>query len=452
MRYIFNFPDIGEGLEEGTILQWYVKEGQEVKTGDNLVQMETDKVSADIPSPKDGTIVKLFGEEGDVAIVGEPLVEIEIEGVHGEEAQKEAKKEPKDTDSKETKKDTHATKEADQQYAPQPEEQDDDDEAAGVVGTMESAGKSAVLAASDEGAEDEAKKEDKPAKKALATPVARAMAKEKDIDINDVKGTGPSGRVMKEDIENYKPSTKKASKKEKGKKKDDDVTYEQLSQIRKTISKNMINSKHSAAHMSVFEEVEISELIDIRAKYKDDFAKKDVKLTYLPFIVKAVVQALKNHRQVNSQMDLDNDRMIFNNRYNIGIAVDTEQGLVVPVIKDANELSIIEIAQQITDLAEKAHSRKLTMNDMKDGTFTITNYGSIGGIYATPVINYPEAGILGVGRIVKKPVVKDDQIVPGNMLALSLSVDHRIVDGGEASRFMNSVMKYLADPVALLME
>lgn len=427
MRYIFNFPDIGEGLEEGTILKWYVKKGQTVKTGDNLVQMETDKVVADIPSPRDGTIVALFGEEGDVAIVGEPLVEIEIEGVHGEEAQKEVEEE----------------------FAPEPEEEDEED-VAGVVGTMETAGKGAVLAASDEGTGKESEKTEKPTQKAKATPVARAMAKEKGIDINQVKGTGPSGRVMKEDIENYKPQKEAASKRDK--ERGDDVTYEPLTQIRKAISKNMINSKHSAAHMSVFEEVEISELVNVRSRYKDKFAQQEVKLTYLPFIVKAVVNALKHHRTVNSQMDLDNDRMIYNNRYNIGIAVDTPEGLVVPVIKDADELTIIEIAQRISELAEKANSRKLTMDEMKGGTFTITNYGSIGGIYATPVINYPQAGILGVGRIVKKPVVKNDQIVPGNMLALSLSVDHRIVDGGEASRFINKVMEYLADPIALLME
>lgn len=432
MRYIFNFPDIGEGLEEGTILEWYVKKGQQVKTGENLVQMETDKVVADIPSPRDGTIVALFGEVGDVAIVGEPLVEIEIEGVFGEDAQEEAQKE----------------------FAPAPEEDDDfeEEEAAGVVGTMETAGTSAVMAASDEGSDEDPKeKEKKPARKALATPVARAMAKELGIDINQVKGTGPSGRVTKSDIENYKPA-KKGAPRIQDLPKSDAVTYEPLTQIRKTISKNMLNSKQSAAHMTVFEEVEISDLMSIRSKYRDAFAQKDVRLTYLPFIVKAVVHALKHHRQINSQMDLENDRMIFHNRYNIGIAVDTAQGLVVPVIKDADQLSIMEIAAQISELAEKANSRKLSLEDMREGTFTITNYGSIGGIFATPVINYPEVGILGVGRIVKKPVVKDDAVVPGNVLALSLSVDHRIVDGGEASRFINKVMEYLADPVALLME
>lgn len=429
MRYIFNFPDIGEGLEEGTILEWYVKKGQEVKTGDNLVQMETDKVVADIPSPRDGTIVALFGEVGEIAIVGEPLVEIEIEGIHGEDAQKEAKKE----------------------FTPEPEEEDfEEEEAAAVVGTMEMAGKGAIMAASDEGSEKEPEKEAKPERKALATPVARAMAKEMDIDINEVRGTGPSGRVTKSDVENYKPAKKGRVKKHEVS--TDEFTYEPLSQIRKAISRNMLNSKHSAAHMTVFEEVEISELINVRKKYRDIFAEKDVRLTYIPFIVKAAVHALKHHRQINSEMDLENDRMIYKNRYNISIAVDTPDGLVVPVIKDADQLSIMEIAQQIAEIAEKANERKLTMDDMKDGTFTITSYGSIGGIFATPVINYPQAGILGIGRIMKKPIVKNDEVVPGNVLPLSLSVDHRIVDGGEASRFINKVMEYLADPIALLME
>jgi len=155
---------------------------------------------------------------------------------------------------------------------------------------------------------------------------------------------------------------------------------------------------------------------------------------------------------LNSQIDLENDRMIFKNRYNIAIAVDTPEGLVVPVIKDADKLSLLQIAQKITELSEKARDRKLSMDDMKDGSFTLTNYGSIGGIYATPVINFPQAGILGIGRIVKQPVVKDNQVIVGNVLPLSLSVDHRIVDGGEASRFMNSIMEYLSDPVLMMME
>lgn len=430
MRYIFNFPDIGEGLEEGTILEWHVSKGQAIKAGEALVNMETDKIVTDIPSPKTGIIVALYGSVGETIHVGSPLVEIEIEGVFGADAVAEAK-EPAKVEPIE-------------------------EESAGVVGTLELAGKNAYLAASDEGSEKQ-KTVEKPQTKALATPLARVMAKELNIDINKIIGSGPSGRVTKEDIQNYKQP--KVFAKET-KQKDfieqpflsESDTYEPLSQIRKAIAKNMLNSKQSTAHMTLFEEVEISELISIREKFKQKFSEKNVKLTYLPFIVKATVEALKQHRQLNSQIDLENERMIYKNRYNIGIAVDTPEGLVVPVIKNADRLSILEIAQKISELSEKAKDRKLSLDEMKDGTFTLTNYGSIGGIFATPVINFPQAGILGIGRIVKKPVVEADQIVVGNVLPLSLSVDHRIVDGGDASRFINRIMAYLSDPVFMLME
>ena len=214
----------------------------------------------------------------------------------------------------------------------------------------------------------------------------------------------------------------------------------------------MINSKHNAAHMTVFEEVEISDLIWLREKYKKAYSEKNVKLSFLPFILKATVNALKQHRQINSQMDMENNRMIYKNYYNIGIAVDTAEGLVVPVIKNADKLSIFQLAQKIIELSEKAKERRLTLDEMKDGTFTLTNYGSIGGIFGTPVINYPQVGILGIGRILKTPVVKDDKIAVGNILPLSLTVDHRIVDGGEGTKFINHIMEYLSDPFSLMMD
>jgi pyruvate dehydrogenase E2 component (dihydrolipoamide acetyltransferase) len=430
MRYIFNFPDIGEGLEEGTILEWHVIKGQAIKAGQALVNMETDKIVTDIPSPKTGTIVALYGSVGEIIHVGSPLVEIEIEGVFGEAAIAEAK---------------------------EPSKEEPEEEGAAVVGTMELAGKNAYLAASDEGSAKPKTEVEKTVKKVLATPLARAMAMDLNIDINKIIGSGPSGRVTKEDIENFKQPRipVKESKQPEVVSQSfsaDLVTYEPLSQIRKAIAKNMLQSKQNTAHMTLFEEVEISELMNIREKFKLKFSERDVKLTYLPFIVKATVEALKHHRQLNSQMDLENERMIYKNQYNIAIAIDTPEGLVVPVIKDADRLSILQIAQAISELSEKARDRKLSLNDMKDGTFTITNYGSLGGIFATPVINFPQAGILGIGRILKKPIVKDDQIVVGNILPLSLSVDHRIVDGGDASRFINRIMAYLSDPIFMLME
>ena len=427
MRYIFNFPDIGEGLDEGTIIEWYVSKGQEIKSGQAVVRMETDKVVAEIPSPKSGTVIAVFGNVGETIHVGTPLMEIEIEGVYGEEAVAQAKA----------------------PVSMQPLEEG----STAVVGTMEVAASNAFLPASEEGVT--ASKTDKQAThKVLATPVARAMAKELHLDINKISGTGPGGRVTKSDIQNFQLQNVPAETPviQPPAAEGEEITYEPLSQIRKTIAKNMINSKLSAAHMTVHEEVEISDLIWLREKYKKVFSDKNVKLTYLPFILKATVNALKQHRQLNSQMDLENNRMMYKNFYNIGIAVDTTEGLVVPVIKDADKLTIFQIAQKIAELAEKAKERKLTLAEIRDGTFTLTNYGSIGGIYGVPVINYPQAGILGIGRILKTPVVKDDQIVPGNVLPLSLTVDHRIVDGGEATRFLIQIMENLKDPFSLMME
>jgi len=427
MRYVFKFPDIGEGLDEGTIVEWQVKKGQTVSVGDSLVTMETDKVVTDIPSPKDGVIASTFGKIGEIINVGDALVEIDMEGIEGEAAIEEANK-------------VEAVEE----------------EGAGVVGTLEIAGNSAVLSASTEGV-SESEVEQPKRKKALATPVARAMAKDMGVDINKVSGTGPAGRVMKDDILNYakntssKPTQSSASSGAQVVE-ENPVEVVAMSQIRKAIAKNMIVSKHNAAHMTIFEEVEISELDRIRKKFKEDFIAKGSKLTYLAFIVKATALALKKFKSLNSEMDMDNGNMLYKKYYNIGIAVDTEKGLVVPVIRHADKLSIFEISQRITEFSEKARTGALTMDDMRDGTFTITSYGNIGGKFAVPVINYPQAGILGIGRIAKQPVVVDDALAVGLVLPLSLSVDHRIADGGETARFLNQIMAYLAEPVSLVMD
>lgn len=427
MKYIFKFPDIGEGLDEGTIVEWLVKKGQQVESGDPLVTMETDKVVTDIPSPKTGTLVSLFGKEGETIHVGDALVEIEIEGVEGEAAVAEVDKGS----------DMEAVEE----------------EGAGVVGTLEVAGNNAILSSSNEGVA-ETSQDTRPKKtKALATPVARALAKDMGVDINQVKGTGPAGRVMKDDILRFsqsggKPKTSTTSVKTESV--EQLVEVEPLTQMRKTIAKNMLMSKHNAAHMTVFDEVEISELDRVRKKFKEKYAAEGTKLTYLAFIIKATALSLKKFKALNSEMDMDNGNMIYKKYYNIGIAVDTDKGLVVPVIKNADRLSIVEIANEIQLLSEKARDGKLAMDDFKDGTFTITSYGSIGGKFAVPVINYPQAGILGIGRISKEPVVKDDKLDIGLVLPLSLSVDHRIADGGDATRFVNSIMEYLSEPVSLI--
>ena len=425
MRYIFKFPDIGEGLTEGIIIEWYVDKGTAVKVGQPLVKMETDKVVTDIPSPREGAIAARYGKVGETIHVGETLVEIEIAGEAAAEAP-----------------------------GTQPEQVEE--KGAGVVGTIEVASGNALLPASEEGTEPKPAAASAERRKVLATPVARAMAREMNIDINQVTGTGPAGRVMKSDIQNFHaPATSVVSAAAKGPASyaapGELIEIRPMSQIRKSIARNMLRSKQSTAHMTLFEEPEVSRLVEARARYKEEYKKEDLSLTYLPFIIKAVVAALKRHPELNSEMDFEKGNIIYKNYYNIGIAVSTEDGLVVPVIRDADKLSIRELSRAVAEIAVKARDRKLTLDDMKDGTFTITNYGALGGWFGVPVINYPQVGILGIGRINQQPVVADGEIKVGNVMPLSLSVDHRMVDGAEATEFLNDVAAGVSDPLSLIM-
>ena len=423
MRYIFKFPDIGEGLTEGIIIEWYVDKGTAVKVGQPLVKMETDKVVTDIPSPREGVVAARYGKVGETIHVGETLVEIEI----GAEAAAEAKKDAAEMV---------------------------EEKGAGVVGTIEVASNNAFLPASDEGTVTRTAAVSSAPRKVLATPVARAMAREMNIDINLVTGTGPAGRVMKSDILNYHSSASSLSTapvREPFAVSSDLVEIKPMSQIRKSIARNMLRSKQSTAHMTLFDEPEVSALVDARAKYKEEYSKEGLSLTYLPFVIKAVVASLKRHPELNSEMDFEKGNIIFKNYYNIGIAVSTPDGLVVPVIRNADRLTIRELSKAVADIAVKARDRKLSLDDMKDGTFTITNYGALGGWFGVPVINYPQVGILGIGRINQKPVVINGEIKVGNVMPLSLSVDHRMIDGAEATLFLNDVAAGIADPLSLIM-
>jgi len=423
MRYIFKFPDIGEGLDEGKIIEWYVEKGQSIQSGDALVKMETDKVVTDIPSPKSGVISARYGSIGDSIKVGSALVEIDIEGVEAKDAQDINQEEP----------------------AKAVTESVDEEGFGGVVGTIELAGDGAYLPAGDEGISSP--NEPKARKKALATPVARAMARDLGIDINQVVGTGPAGRVTKKDIESHRPP---APQRSVGSIEAPRQRTEPLSQIRKTIAKNMLRSKQNTAHMAIMEEVEVSTLIEARSRLNEALKHDQIKLSYLPFIIQAIVRALKKHPVLNAELDMENERIIYKDYINLGIAMDTDDGLVVPVIHDADKKSLTDLAHEIKSLADKARERKLTLDDLKDGTFSITSYGSIGGYFAVPVIAYPQVAIFGIGRIAQKPVVKDGEIVIGNIMPISMSVDHRIVDGAEVSRFVNDVLSYLKDPILLL--
>src|SRR5690606_19314461 len=309
-------------------IEWYVDKGNAVKVGQPLVKMETDKVVTDIPSPRTGVIAARYGKVGETIHVGETLVEIEIEGEVAAEAP-----------------------------STQPEQVDE--KGAGVVGTIEVASGNALLPASEEGTEPRPAAASAERLKVLATPVARAMAREMNIDISLVTGTGPAGRVMKSDIQNFHaPATSVVSAAVKAPSAHaapaELIEIRPMSQIRKSIARNMLRSKQSTAHMTLFEEPEVSRLVEARTRYKEEYKKEDLSLTYLPFIIKAVVAALKRHPELNSEMDFEKGNIIYKNYYNIGIAVSTEDGLVVPVIRDADKLSIRELSRAVAEIAVKA--------------------------------------------------------------------------------------------------
>ncbi|NLV76534.1 MAG: 2-oxo acid dehydrogenase subunit E2 [Tissierellia bacterium] len=429
MKFEFRFPDIGEGITEGTLMKWLVKEGENIEEGQSVAEVETDKVTTEIPSPRTGVVSELKAEEGDVINVGDVFITIDTSGEVDEIDKKEESVEKKEIVEEET---------------------------AGVVGE--------VIASSEEipPSTEEIVLSKKPEKvKVLATPVARKMAKDLGVDISKVKGTGPNGRVMKEDI----IKAKDAMMKSKEESKISQIQYEEsilvederieripLTRIRKTIAEQMTLSRFTIPHTTAMDEIDVTELYEFRKKYKDILIEEEVKLTFLPFIIKGVIAVLKELPEFNSSLDEENDELILKHFYHIGIATDTDRGLMVPVLRDGDKKSIVEIAKEIEDLSSRAKNNQIELHELKGSTFTITNYGSIGGYFGIPIINYPESAILGVGRIVKKPIVKDDEIVIARVLPLSLSYDHRIIDGASGARFLNLLSELLKDPEMLLLK
>ncbi len=429
MKFEFRFPDIGEGITEGTLMKWLVKEGENIEEGQSVAEVETDKVTTEIPSPRTGVVSELKVEEGDVINVGDVFITIDTSGEVDEIDKKEESVEKKEIVEEET---------------------------AGVVGE--------VIASSEEipPSTEEVVLSKKPDKvRVLATPVARKMAKDLGVDISKVKGTGPNGRVMKEDI----IKAKDAMMKSKEESKISQIQYEEsilvederieripLTRIRKTIAEQMTLSRFTIPHTTAMDEIDVTELYEFRKKYKDILIEEEVKLTFLPFIVKGVIAVLKELPEFNSSLDEENDELILKHFYHIGIATDTDRGLMVPVLRDGDKKSIVEIAKEIEDLSSRAKNNQIELHELKGSTFTITNYGSIGGYFGIPIINYPESAILGVGRIVKKPIVKDDEIVIARVLPLSLSYDHRIIDGASGARFLNLLSELLKNPEMLLLK
>jgi pyruvate dehydrogenase E2 component (dihydrolipoamide acetyltransferase) len=404
----FLFPDVGEGITEGEIVRWLVKEGDEVKADQALAEIETDKAVVEMPSPYAGTVLKLHFKEKDLVKVGQALVTI---GAKGESL------------------------------------------AAGPPGPQ-SVGRPAAPGAPAGIAVAAPRAAPEPARpgEVLATPKVRALAKELGVDIGAVRGTGPGGRVTEDDIRAFRPAPAEKKPAIKVKAKYDLFgTLERipLRGVRRATARKMRESLDHAAHVTHCDEADAHGLDALREKMKAEVETGGAKLTYLPFIVKALIEALKLHPTLNASLDEDEDEIVVKKYYNIGIAVDVPDGLIVPVVKFADQKSVAAIAAEIQALAKAARERTLDLADLKGGTFSITNVGVIGGDFATPIINYPEVAILATMKIADRARVVDGAIVVKKTLPLCLSFDHRVVDGAEAARFTKDLIRFLENPNSL---
>ncbi|CZQ86228.1 biotin/lipoyl attachment [Trichococcus flocculiformis] len=433
----FKLPALGEGIMEGEIVSWPIKEGDMINEDDTLVEVQNDKSVEEIPSPVTGKVVRIVAPVGTVAVIGDVLVEIDAPGQNGPAS---------------------ATPKA----------------AAAPAAASNAPASSGVVEAAN------------PNKQVLAMPSVRQYAREKGIDITSVAPTGKGGRVLKEDIDNFSGVAPVAAKavapavqaqasaqaavqaapvaaaqatqtaapaQPFSSNMGEAETRQKMSPMRKAIAKAMVNSKHTAPHVTLFDEVEVSKLWDHRKKFKDVAAAQGTKLTFLPYVVKALAATVRDFPILNASIDDAAQEIVLKNYINIGIATDTDNGLYVPNVKDANTKGMFKIADEINNMAAQAHDGKLAAADMRNGSVTISNIGSVGGGFFTPVINYPEVAILGVGTIAQQAIVNaEGELAVGRVMKLSLSFDHRIVDGATAQKAMNNIKRLLADPELLLME
>lgn len=430
MAYEVKLHDIGEGIHEGEIAKWFVSEGDKIEEDDSLVEIANDKAVVEMPSPVSGTVEKIHVAEGEVTTVGTTIVTIDdgSESTSGDDVEEETEEKE---EVKEESKDEHKD-------------------------SKETESKEEVKS------EDDSKETDKRFVKAM--PSVRKFARDNDVDITEVDGTGKHGRITKSDVEAFmsgdsKPateaeegSTEETQSTPSAERPEGRETREKMSSIRRTIAKAMVESKKTSPHVTNIDEVIVDNLYDHRKRFKAYAEEQGTKLTYLPYVVKALVSALKKYPELNTSVDSETDEIIQKHYYDIGIAADTDRGLVVPVVRDANTKSIFEIADDIIELATKARDGKLKMEEMQGGSMSISNLGSEGGKWFTPVINQPEVAILGIGRIEEQPVVVDGEVVPAKVLAISISYDHRVIDGAVAQRALNHIKKLLNNPDLLLME
>ncbi|WP_424768896.1 dihydrolipoamide acetyltransferase family protein [Paenibacillus sp. sgz302251] len=436
-KFEYRFPELGEGLHEGEIIKVHIKVGDTVTDDDIIMEVQNDKAIVEVPCPVNGKVLEVLVKDGQVCHVGEVVAIIDAEGELPEGAAPAAEAPKADAPA--------AAQEA--PAAPKAE-----------------AAPTAAAAPKSSGGP------------VLATPSVRKFAREKGVDLTQVSGTGKNGRITRDDVNGFggapaaadtaapaaeqKDNAEVAAKgagEAKPAHTDAGTAYRPEERvpfkgIRKVIANAMSKSVYTAPHVTIMDEVDVTELVALRTKYKPYAEKKGSKLTYLPFIVKALVAACRQFPIMNSTLDEANQEIVLRKYYNIGIATDTDNGLIVPVIEDADRKNIFMVADAIRDLAVRGRDGKLSGSELKGSTITISNIGSAGGMFFTPVINFPEVAILGTGRISEKAIVRNGEIVAAPVMALSLSFDHRLIDGATAQNFMNYIKQLLAQPELFIME
>ncbi|GIX48764.1 MAG: dihydrolipoamide acetyltransferase component of pyruvate dehydrogenase complex [Candidatus Tectimicrobiota bacterium] len=406
MAFTFRFPDVGEGIVEGEIVRWLVHEGDRVQLDQPLVEVETDKAVVEIPAPRAGTILRLGAREGEKIRVGDVLVVIAEEG--------EAAEAP-----------------------PAP----------AVVGRLESTARDLPPPP------EVAKPQVAPKRRPLAIPSVRKLARDLGVDLTQVTPTGPHGRIRREDVlRAAAPAAAPAAPAEEAERDAyGPIRRQPLPALRRTIAEAMVRAAQTAVPITTTDEVDVTELVSLWRRSKEAAQPQGVNLTLLPFIMKATVAALRQHPHLNATLSEDQRQLILKDYYHLGIATDTPDGLIVPVVKDVDRKDLLTLAREVQRLAEQARSRRIALAELRGATFTISNYGTVGGLFATPMLHLPQVAILGVGKLVEKPLVHAGTVAVRWVLPLSLTFDHRALDGAAAQRFLNTLMDYLAEPSRLLL-
>ena len=428
-------PVLGESITEATVAKWLKKEGDTVEADEAIVELETDKVNLEVPSPIDGVLFEINSKDGETVEVGALLGSISQNGVQPAEKKIITKIEPRKAENNvinlEVKKETP-------KVFKEPEEEDP------LILTNE-VKEEAPLILKSENSEDKPESSNK--NKEILSPSVRKIVVENKIDLEKVRGSGKEGRILKGDLismmgENPQPSERK-------------IKYGQeerikMSRLRQTIAKRLKQAQENAALLTTFNEVDMTGIMEMRKENQEDFQSRyGIKLGFMSFFVKACVAALKMYPSVNAE--IDGDEIIYKNYYNMSFAVGTEKGLVVPVLRDADQLSFADIEKNIKTISEKARDGKITIEDLQGGTFTISNGGVYGSMLSTPILNLPQSGVLGMHNIVERPMVVDGEIKIRPIMYLALSYDHRIIDGKESVSFLKMVKENLEDPRRLFL-